>query len=131
MRGTSHTVAWGHVLCTVTTPSVHLVLEYCWTTNPKNAVKHRIALYENRVSIRRLSVLGKLLTSEGFQIGCECTANKEAEAENLYKWSVKDWGILQPLTHLGPKEHWQATIATNEHHCKDGTPSCPVSLSDC
>jgi hypothetical protein len=30
-----------------------------------------------------------LLTSERFQIGRERAANKEAEAENLYKWLVK------------------------------------------
>jgi hypothetical protein len=66
-----------------------LNLEYGWFTNAKNAVKHRIASYKNRVSICRLSVFGKLLTSERFQIGCECAASKEAEAENLYKWLMK------------------------------------------
>jgi hypothetical protein len=32
---------------------------------------------------------------------------------------------------LRPKEHWQSTVATYDHHCKKATPSCPVRPSDC
>jgi hypothetical protein len=34
---------------------------------------------------RVLGIFDKLLTGEGFQIGCESAANKESESENLYK----------------------------------------------
>jgi hypothetical protein len=37
--------------------------------------------------------------------------------------------ILQSLTHLGPKEHWQPTVATNDHYREKSTPSCPVRPS--
>lgn len=39
--------------------------------------------------------------------------------------------ISQRLTYLGPKEHWQSTEATNDHHCEKTAPSCPVRPSDC
>ena len=38
--------------------------------------------------------------------------------------------IIQRLTHLGPKEHWQPTVATNNHYREKSTPSCPVRPSE-
>jgi hypothetical protein len=44
--------------------------------------------------------------SESFQIRSKGTANEEAEGEKLR-----------------PKDHRQATVATNEYHCDESTPS--------
>jgi hypothetical protein len=46
-RRAFHTVTWGLVLYVVEIPSAINNFEYGQSTNPKNAVKHRIASYEN------------------------------------------------------------------------------------
>ena len=62
-----------------------LVVEYGQFTNPKNAVKHRIA-YGNARLVCISGLFNILLTSKRFQIRCECAASQEPECKNLYKW---------------------------------------------
>lgn len=69
----------------------------------------------------------RLLTSKSFQIRREGTANEKGEGKKLLgdKGRIEyNQNILERLTHLRPKEHWQATVAANEHHCNESTPSC-------
>jgi hypothetical protein len=53
------------------------------STNPKKAVKHRIAKYNNRLSVRVSSAQSKVLTSKRFQIRCKGAANEEGEGKKL------------------------------------------------
>jgi hypothetical protein len=80
-----HTVTWGHVLCDVEIRQSTFNQNTTGSTNPKNAVKHRIASYNNRSSMRISSVQSEVLTSESFQIRSKGTANEEAEGEKLLK----------------------------------------------
>ncbi len=65
-----------------------------------------------------------LPTSENFHIRCKGTTNEEAEGEKLLRDEV-GLDILQHLTYLRPKEHWQATVATHEHYCELRVVMCP------
>ena len=53
------------------------------TTNPKNAVKHRIAEYNSRLLARFSSAQSKVLTGKGFKIRCKGAANEECEGKKL------------------------------------------------
>ena len=79
--------------------------------------------------MRVSSVQSDVLTGKSFQIGSKGAANEEAEGEKLLKDKCGLY-ILQRLTHLRPKEHGQATVATNKYYCDESTPSCPVRRSD-
>ena len=72
----------GRPVCVWNTVSLP-ILAYGPCTYPKNAVKHRIASYGTMSLARVLGIFDKLLTGEGFQIGCESAADKESESENL------------------------------------------------
>ena len=52
-------------------------------TNPKNAVKHRIAKYNNRSSASVSSAQSRVLTCKSFQIRCKGAANEEGEGKKL------------------------------------------------
>ena len=72
----------GDSFCEQLNANSQLVVEYGQFTNPKNAVKHRIA-YGNAPLVCIPSLFDILLTSKRFQIRCECAANQETESEDL------------------------------------------------
>jgi len=90
-----YTVTWGHVLCTFEIESVRLVLNRTSLRTQKRLTSiASLHMGSDRPYVFS-GFFNKQLTSERFQIRCECATNQEPEAEDLYQRYVK---VRHPIT---------------------------------
>ena len=81
-RRAFHTVTWGLVLYMVEIPSTISNMDSPRTQKMLSS----IASLHTRTGSQYVSnILAELLTSESFQIRCECATNEEPEGEDLHK----------------------------------------------